>query len=120
MMTTQDYVAGLRKLADWYEGHLDAPRPYAHETLAFNVANREAIQEVLRAFGGKWTKEASSGLMYFYSTFGPFRLKMYTGQENVCTMRQVGTKVVPAIPAQPEREVPIYEWDCGSILTDTE
>ena len=116
MMTNQEYANGLRMLADWYEGHPEAPQPHEPHILTFNEVYLENVRKVLRAFGGSWDKEASGGLMYFHSTFGPFKLKMYTGQETVCTCRLVGTKIIPAQPAEPEREVPVYEWDCGSVL----
>ena len=115
-MTNQEYANGLRMLADWYEGHPEAPQPYESHLLTFNTGSREGVQRVLQAFGGSWDKEAASGLMYFRSTFGPFKLKMYIGQEAVCTRRLVGVKTLPARPAEPEREVPVYEWDCRSIL----
>ena len=89
-MTNQEYANGLRMLADWYEGHPKAPQPYESRLLTFNEVDLEGVRAVLRAFGGSWDKEASGGLMYFHSTFGPFKLKMYTPQGSVCTRRLVG------------------------------
>ena len=115
-MTNAEYVMGLRQLAEWYEGHPDAVQPFESGRLEFVVHSRTVLAQVIRDFGGRWEKNAQGGLMFFCSTFGPFRLVMYTNQETVCTARKVGTRSIPARPAQPERVEDVLEWDCQPIM----
>lgn len=117
-MTNQEYAAGLRQLAAWYDEHPDAEQPYEADELDFNLASRSRIAQVIRDFGGKWTKQAGGGLMYFFGSFGPFRLKIYTDQRTVCVARQTGTRWIPEQPAQPGRMVPEFEWDCAPVLEE--
>lgn len=118
MITNHEYAAGLRLLAEFYEGRPDAPQPYQSDRLTFNLTTRRDMQTVVREFGGRFTKDSSYGLIYLYGTFGPFRIVAYTSQENVCTARVVGERVIPARPAEPERTEPVLEWDCGSLMED--
>ena len=133
-MTHQEYVAGLRDLATFYETHPEAIRPYGHQTLEFNLVNegRTGVESVLRAFGGHWTKEtmpwdreSPTSLLYLHGTFGPFALRIYIPQAQVCERVQVGMKTIAALPEQvlpatPEREEPQYEWQCGGLLSEGE
>ena len=119
-MTNHEYAAGLRQLAEWYDGHPNAEQPYENEKIRFIAAFRETVAQVIRDFGGRWEKSASNGLMYFRSTFGPFTLVMCTRQETVCVARKVGTRVVPERALVAEHEVDVLEWDCQPIMGVTE
>lgn len=54
--------------------------------------------------------------------FGEVRFTVYSSRDAVCERKQVGTKIIPAkeariVPAEPEREEPVYEYDCGALLS---
>ena len=119
-MTNAEYAAGLRQLAEWYESHPNAAQPYESNQLHFNVYHRDTVAQVIQDFGGRWEKRASSGLMYFRSTFGQFTLVMYTNHQTVCTARKVGTRTISARPAEPEYEVDVLAWDCQPIMGVTD
>ena len=112
-MTNQEYAAGLRHLADWYEAHKNAPRPYRSETVEYIASDKAEVASVLREFGGRWDKHASHGLLYVTRAFGPFTLQLIVDQGEVCTKRVVGYR---EIPAQEARTVEVVEWDCAPVL----
>ncbi len=112
-MTTQEYVHGLRQLADWYEAHPETELPYASEKVMYIPDDRDGMRTILHIFGGRWEKEISGGLFYARRAFGPFTLTAIINQSQVCTARVVGTRVIPAIA---ERTVDVLEWDCAPIL----
>lgn len=55
--------------------------------------------------------------------FGPISYGFYISRDTVCERKVVGKKIVPfqearLIPAEPEHEEDIVEWQCDSILAE--
>jgi hypothetical protein len=90
------------------------------------TSRKEEFGRVMRAFGA-FTKQYIGDSIYLYHRLPDgSRLYCASNRDLVCTRVQTGTKTIthpaqPAMAAQPERieEVPIYEWDCGSVLKET-
>jgi hypothetical protein len=77
----------------------------------------EDARAIMGDIPGDWVKEYQGDYVIYTKTFGnniwpnpdvTFRLTV--SRDQVCTRKEVGTKI---IPASPQREVPIYEWECG-------
>ena len=119
-MTQSEYATGLRRLANFYEGHPEVPIPRHGELgeIDFSIASKSELVAVLRGFGGHWERSqgSHSGLVYFTQSFGSFTLRAYVDQARVCTPRVVGQRVIPAQPATEERVEDVVEWECGSVL----
>ena len=67
-------------------------------------------------------KEFSGEDFQLRKDFGPFALTVYANRDIVCEKKQVGTVTIPARPervieAVPEHEEPVYEYDCGPLLS---
>lgn len=73
-------------------------------------------RQVLRNAPGRWKKSVGDYSISYTRDYGngvEFVLGLNRSQQ--CTKVQVGTRTVPAVPAVPEHEEPVYEWDCGSV-----
>jgi hypothetical protein len=104
---TQQFVRGLRELADWYEAHPATPAPYRSDVTIYG-ATREQIAQAARDLG-KCEKEYDDDSFVLSRQFGQLRLRFYTSRENVCE-RVVRTEVIP------ESVKEIVEWRCEPIL----
>jgi len=105
-------IAGLRELADFLEVHPNVPMPYVSTVNAY-VRDREALQRVVREVGSV-EKGADDNYMYVRRQFSGVSYEINIRRELVCAKRVVGTRTVP------EHTEEIVEWDCGSILGETE
>ena len=117
--TVHEFAEALRKLARWYEEHPDIPRP-SDPALCVYAIDHVDITFLARTLG-TFTKEvtASGGLYMIARDFGGVVLRFVYNRDTVCTKRVVGTRTVPATPAQPacpEHEEEIVEWDCPHSL----
>lgn len=128
----------LRKLADIFEAHPDlfgGESPKIHVTT--NMHNlgihayfipaheqKEVAKRIRRIFGGAWTKKVNGADFYIQQerALGYFSTTIFVARDAVCERKVVGTKVVThdAIEARPSHEetVEVYEWDCGTLLSD--
>ena len=127
-MTNQEYVAGLRALADWYEQRPDVPLPEA-EISVYGVTGRtdtetekEAAQWIMRE-ATPCEKHYVDDLFHLKKAFGPITLRFVFWRNKVCERIVVATEEVPerVVPAQPERVEPahvkeIVEWRCEPVL----
>jgi len=82
----------------------------------------ELYKKLAKSLGGHRHKEPSqygqAGVRrYFYGESGASRIVsiLVRNTSTTCERVQVGTKLVPAVEAQPEREEPVYEWRCEPI-----
>lgn len=111
---TQNIVDDLRALADFLEARPNFPtltmpvfNAFVYEKQRFTVAAR---------LMGNAKKYSVGDFFYLQKTFGQIRLDLCIGRELVCTRREVGTMTIAAKPAQAERTVRVYEWDCPKVL----
>ena len=79
----------------------------------------DTLRAIARAFGTS-EKQFNGDLFSISRQFGALRLKFISDRKAVCTARVVGTRTIPARPAEPEREVEVVEWDCEPILSHDE
>jgi hypothetical protein len=81
---------------------------------------RTAAAAIVKALGGKWTKEPWGDRFDMRTTRDGLKLEIFAHRDQVCERVVVGTEtvVVPAVPAQPERieERELVEWRCESLL----
>lgn len=119
----EDFIDGLRAIADFYSAHTELPLPqdlglyvWLSEFSEDKRPVRVRLAEWARALGraDKYATDSAFGLQRL---FGGVQLKVLASRESVCVARQIGTRIVPA---QEEREVPVYEWDCDPILAGVE
>lgn len=130
-MTHAEFVQSLHDLANWFEARPELGLPstpeisfhYAGEVAGINVDSREGVAAFARIAGGKLIKDGDDSFFRLVAQVGPHRVTALAYREAVCERIQVGTKIEPAhtLPAQeetfvPEREVPMYEYHCPSIL----
>ena len=121
MGDTQEFVSGLRALADWYESHPEMPVPmytpfnvWVDIHYSDPVEVKALIADFARKLPGKVSKESNEQTFKVSADFGGgITLGAGALRSVVCTPKQVGTRIIPATEA---REVPIYEWDCDPIL----
>lgn len=107
-------VEDLRALADFIEERPDFPTLTMPVFNAF-IYDKQRFTAAARLMGG--AKKCSVGdFFYLQKTFGDIRLDLCIGREVVCTRKEVGTRLIAAKPAQAERIVPVYEWDCPNVL----
>ena len=114
------FVASLRAAADFFESHPGAPAPIYRITLNMFVYTREELERIARSVGA--ADKGVSGEWYFLRRkFGGFlQMDWNVPRGEVCEARVVGTRVIPARPAEPERAVDIVEWDCQPVLGERE
>lgn len=129
-MSTQ--TEALRKLADFIEMNPRFDTDLIHFTTAsttlgihiYTDDKKATIKALTRALHGAWSKSVSSNNETMYVTqrnvFGYFSATIFVDRDAVCERKLVGTKEIE----HPAREasgafvetVPVYEWECGSIL----
>ena len=131
----------LRQAADILAAHPGLPSPYltasSYGDDSFYVhltwqlmnqydrslaAQKAAVQQIVRAIGGKWDKVELGDTFHFRQTIGAVELDAYADREAVCERIVTGTETVTiaARPAEPERveEREIVEWRCEPILAE--
>jgi hypothetical protein len=126
----QEYIDGLRKLADLLESTPDLPTPYLRGNDA-RWASYNDVAEVARlaslipgTMRKNDPKESEYDATYYVLTsdvqFGPLRLTVTSYRATVCERVQTGTQIVevPAVEAAPARveEVPVFEYVCSPLL----
>lgn len=133
-MTNQEFVSGLRNVADFFETHPELKAPYEVTrgeklTVGFfgeitddlDIDSKEGAAAFVRIVGGRIKKDANDSHLILVADKGSFAVRAVASRDALCERVQTGTRIVPAteetfIPAQPEREEPVYEWRCNSIL----
>jgi hypothetical protein len=133
-MTHAEYVAALRRAADFLEAHSELGVPttpleftYAGYVASTSVDTQAGLARFIQIVGGKIEKHITDMFYKLESKQNGFTVNALAYREKVCHQVQVGTKIAPAvtIPATPEqvlpeREVPIYEWACPESLLAAE
>lgn len=123
-VTHQQFADGLRQIADLIEAHEEIPLP--EPRLAYcGVDSKGQLAAVVRALGCVEKDWSIDSLVQIRRMFGPIALEYIGSRYNICERVQVGTKLVEAepqriVPATEAREVPIYEFHCGPLLSDPE
>lgn len=111
------FVQGLRDMADFLEQHPNVDHP-KNDTMNVFVSTREDI--VRNARGSSWEKIYNDTWFYLRKEFGEDLIfEINCARATICRQVEIGEKIVPAQPAQPERVEKVYEWICddASLLT---
>ena len=116
----KEFISGLRWLAAFYDANPNLKTPSA---LTINVwAADKAELTKFAISGGKWNKVFAGGYFWVSRIFGNITLEVNIPRSEVCRQVETGTRIIPARPAEPEREEPIYEWVCDAspLLSEKE
>jgi hypothetical protein len=112
----QEFVDGLRKMADFLEKNPDLI-PWGGTSCFRNARTIDEFATLIKKTGGTWEKSADEIDMEMTQKFGPHRVTVYVPRNEVCERIQTGTRIetipnpdfeVPTIT----QEVPVFEWVC--------
>lgn len=127
LLTNVGFADWLESLARIYRENPKLPRPYhlENETVFIFCMDKDTLSAAVRAFGSGAKSTDEQGLIFIpqmASDVG-IKLQIYGFKDRICQKVQTGTKIIPAqearvISAQPEREVPTFEWICAPFLDD--
>ena len=131
-MEHTEFVKALRNAADFFEARPELGVPYEADHLSFgfygavdgiSLDSTRGLAAFVRIVGGKIEKEEDDSFYKLNAHKQGFSVRAVAYRSAVCEKVKVGTKVEPehVIPAQeetivPEREFPVYEWRCPSIM----
>lgn len=121
----QQFIQGLRELADFYERYQGTPLPptYLRYFGIYGDASPAQLVQIAKAPGATKTEKEYSGrdfrLKKIFS--GEVVLSFSLNREQVCSKRVTGTREVPetVIPAKvvAAHTEEIVEWDCHPLLS---
>ncbi len=97
-----------------HEGRFDPPDGQVMLNVwpPVGVNQKQWLADMARICGHA-KKLAQDKYFFVRKSCGQVVLDFNVYRDKVCKRRQVGTRTVPA---QPEREEPVYEWDCPDSL----
>lgn len=128
----QDYIDGLRALADFLDENRDLTPHYGRGVdvaLFFSLGDEPAMAKVwladkARRFG-KAEKSKTSPFYEVARRFGPHKLSANVRENLVCEQVHVGTRTVEREVLPPGVEMvtetvkePVYEWRCPPSLLE--
>lgn len=115
------YIAGLREFANWLESK-PIGRPHSDGRILFCSQSKKEFFAIRRACAIA-EKDLHGDYVHFVKRFsGDVSFVLFAEKSLTCERVKVGTKIVPAkpqvtLPAEPEREEEVWEWQCpDSIL----
>ena len=110
-MTREEYITGLRDIADFFEARPDLPVPHYGESIYIWEKSLTNARE--RALQMAPCEKHYVGDSYYQlaKEFGPHKVVVSWNRDDICERVQVGTKHVPAYTVEAHDE-PVYEWDC--------
>lgn len=127
MSEREEFIAGLRALADWLEERPELPAPIGGERVLVFTQDVETFREHLRHMGAVEKKYSGDDYACAIKRFGPINYEVFTDREKVCRRMQVGIRtIVQEVPVEDvetktvEVEEPVYEWDCSPFLAERE
>lgn len=137
MTAREEYVAGLRMLADLLEQHDDLPLPYygvnAEVRLPFYCYTRDQIAQFARLLPGRVDKHVDEEYeSYGFSLRGALaglHVDVKAHRNAVCERVVVGTDEVTEQVPDPSVQVPLVEvtktvervrWECSPLLAGTD
>jgi hypothetical protein len=132
-MNRIEYIKALRELADYVESRefpdewkgwwSDNKNSFANPALEFSTYQKSDFGKIAKAMGTFKKEVTDYSTMAHVSLPSGATVKVTASRDVVCRKVEVGTKIIPAkeeevIPAEPEREEPIYKWECPESFVD--
>lgn len=123
-----EVIASLRYIANTLERYtieeVPTPRIYAFQHYAVDLnadpmnieppVNAQHVHVAMHKMPGGWVKETSEDYTAYTKTFcGRMKWVFKVSRATSCRRVMIGIKTVPAVP---EHEEPIYEWQCDGPL----
>jgi hypothetical protein len=135
--TREEYIAGLRAVADLIEATPDLPLPSSELLFSWNVWPSMGVDDIpaevarlRRLLPGTFTKNdpgSAYGAAYYQldGQIGAAKLEITTNREEVCERVVTGTReVVKTVPAPGTPTVEVvetvedFEWVCKPLLAE--
>jgi hypothetical protein len=107
-----DFVRGLREMADFYEAHPTLKMPVYSSFNVF-VTTKEDLAACARL--ARWEKVYNENWFCLRRTFGndQIQLDINVDRSTICRKVVIGTRIEPA---RPERIVEVVEWFCDDAV----
>jgi len=113
----EQVIGSLRAVADFLEQNPSAPVPHIGEITAFvNTVEdvKGELRRIVKEVPGPWKKAVMESFYSIVKDFGAFTYEVTALRHQVC--RKIETGEVKVIPAQEEKVVPKYRWECDDSL----
>jgi len=117
----EDFIQGLRDLADWYEASTEVRAPW-YLGIRIYLDDKEEARAVAKSSQGGIDKIYDDGNLSLRKEFGGVvRFSAVADRKDVCTAKVVGTEEVEVTdysqPLPKKKEVrEIIEWECDPLL----
>lgn len=110
-VSTKSVSDSLRDLAAFLDAHPEIEINDQSITLLKYVTTREELAAIAKR--GSYRKVYTKSYFELHHDFGcGIELHVYADRATVCQRVVTGTRVIAAIPAQPERVEEVVEWVC--------
>lgn len=136
MSGRQETIDGVRRMLDVLEANPNIPLPSYlgqnhYERVQWYVASPIEAARLVRALGGKWDKNNPKDseydaeyLVMIATIWDTTSVRVVVSREGTCEKKQVGTtrqmvtkEIVPAQTEFAYEDVPVYEYECKSIMS---
>ncbi len=119
----EEYCVGLESLAAFLRANPDFKLPDNKEFIEYSWDKNYMIELAHKL--GHCDKKYSEYYLTLSKSFGSIIYGARIARETVCERKVVGKKTLPGreaymVPAEPEQEVDVVEWDCTPLLKATE
>jgi hypothetical protein len=117
----EDFIQGLRDLADWYEASTEVKAPW-YLSASIYMDDKEEARAVAKSSQGGIDKIYMDGDLTLRKEFGDVvRFSARADRKTVCTAKVVGTEEVEvpdySVPTPTKKEVrEVIEWQCDPLL----
>jgi hypothetical protein len=112
MNKRDEFIASLRRAAEFLEAHPDVPTPFP-VCLGWYEQGKAGAAALAKAAGRVSKQHMDDNLWVHFEISDSLKFSYGCGRTAVCERIVVGTEV---IPAQPERVVEVVEWHCDKPL----
>lgn len=105
-----EFIRGLRECADFFEAHPSVDVPYEQQIDIF-VTDKAELAAIARV--ASWRKDWRDSWLTLRKSFGAYwKLNVNLDRQQICKKVVTGERIIPAVPASPERTVETFEWVC--------
>ncbi len=121
-------VRDLQSLIDFLGAHPELPLPMFYDFAIYEFGDEDlALARTIAKAFGTFDKDVGDTIFTLKKRFGTVALRFVFHRDSVCTRRVLGTKtetkMVPVTGARMVEKVvetEIVEWDCPSLLDETD